>query len=245
MLGAKLVPRLAARGHQVRVMTHSGRRVVGAESVAADLVSGEGLQVAVIGADCIVHLASSPTRDTARVDVDGTKRLLETGWQAGVQHLVYVSITGVDRLPEWGYYRRKLEAEKAVQEGGIPWSIVRATQFHSFVDQLLRQSARFPVMVVPKGWKLQPVDAGEVANRVVEVVDRGPQRMLPEMGGPEVLTTDVLAATWREAHGVHRPLLLVPAPGKAAKGFRAGLATCPQLAVGKISWRQWLAGARG
>lgn len=245
LLGSKVVPRLAARGHRVRVMTHSGRRVVGAESVTADLLTGDGLQAAVIGAECIIHLASSPQRDTARVDVDGTKRLLETAWRAGVKHVVFVSITGVDRLRAYPYYERKLEAEHAVQQGGVPWSIVRATQFHAFLDALLRTSARLPVMVVPRGFRVQPVDAGEVAARVIEVVDRGPQHMLPEMGGPEVLTSEQLAVTWREAHGIHRPLVVVPVPGKVAAGFRAGAATCPDHAVGRITWRQWLAGARG
>ena len=75
-LGSKLVPRLAARGHRVRVLTHSGRRVVGAESASADLASGEGIQASVIGAECVVHLATSPRTNMEQVDVQGTKTLL-------------------------------------------------------------------------------------------------------------------------------------------------------------------------
>lgn len=244
-LGSKLVPRLAARGHTVRVLTHSDRRVVGAESVVGDLSNMEGVETAVIGAECIVHCASSPRQNTHNVDVVGTYRLLDLARQAGVQHFLYVSIAGVDRLSQYAYYRSKLEAEKYVSESGVPWTILRATQFHGFVDQLLRQAAGYPVMVIPKAWKVQPVEVGEVANRLVQAVADGPQRMLPEFGGPEVLTTEELVATWRRAHNVTRPLLRLPIPGKLSAGFRAGAATCPDQRFGKITWTQFLAGARG
>jgi uncharacterized protein YbjT (DUF2867 family) len=244
-LGRRVVPRLAARGHGVRVMTHSGRRVVGAISVTADLLTGEGIEAAVSGADCIVHLASSPNANTAKVDVEGTANLLRAASAAGVAHFVHMSITGVDRLTEYEYYRHKLEAEQVVQAGEVPWSIVRATQFYDFIDVLLRRAAGFPVMVVPKGFQCQPLDLGEVANRLVEVVGRGPAGMLPEMGGPEVFTAEQLAAGWRAAHNVHRPLVLVPVPGRMARKFRAGAITCPDHRAGRITWAQWLAGARG
>lgn len=244
-LGSKVVPRLAARGHAVRVMTHTGRRVVGADSVTADLLTGEGIEAAVMGAECVVHLASSPTKDTETIDVDGTAKLIEAARHAGVTHFVFMSITGVDRLPEYAYYRRKLDAERIVSEGGVPWTTVRATQFYGFIDFLLRRTAGYPVMVVPRGFKTQPVEVGEVANRVVEVVARGPHQMLPEMGGPEVFTSDQLAASWRTANNVHRPLLSVSIPGRTAGKLRAGAITCPEHRAGRITWAQWLAGARG
>lgn len=244
-LGSKVVPRLAAHGHAVRVMTHSGRRAVGADSVAGDLLTGAGLEAAVAGAETVLHLATSPTAEAAKVEVAGTERLLVAAAGAGVGHFVYMSITGVDRLPEYAYYRHKLDAERLVAAGTTPWSIVRATQFHGFVDSLLKRAAGYPLMVIPKGFQSQPVDVGEVANRVVEVVERGPQRMLPEMGGPEVLTAEQLAAAWRSANNVNRPQLAIPLPGRMAKKFREGAVTCPDHRSGRITWVQWLAGARG
>ncbi len=243
-LGSKVVPRLAASGSAVRVMTHSGRRVVGADSVAGDLLTGAGLEAAVAGAECVVHLASSPGRQAQVVDVEGTRRLLEAAAGAGVGHFVYMSITGVDRLPEYTYYGHKLAAEGVVRSGPLPWSIVRATQFFGFIDFLLRSAASFPVMLLPKGFRTQPVEVGEVAARVIEVVARGPQGMLPEMGGPEVFTAEQIAAGWRRAHHVRRPLLAVPLPGKVARKFREGAVTCPQHRSGRITWTEWLAGAR-
>ncbi len=244
-LGSKLVPRLAARGHTVRVLTRGNRKVIGAESVAGDLSDMSGVEAAVIGAECVVHCASSPRSDTQKVDVEGTKRLIELAWRVGVQHFLYVSIAGVDHLPEYRYYRMKLEAEKVVSEGGIPWTILRATQFHVFIDHLFRQVAGYPIMLIPKGWKSQPVEVGEVADRLVQAVSDGPRRMLPEFGGPEVLTSDEMAEIWRRANNVSRPLVSLPLPGKVSSGFKAGAITCPDQRFGKITWQQFLAGARG
>jgi uncharacterized protein YbjT (DUF2867 family) len=244
-LGSKLVPRLAARGHAVRVLTRGNRKIVGAESVAGDLLDMRGVEAAVIGAECVVHCASSPRDETQKVDVEGTKHLVELAWRAGVRHFVYVSIAGVDRLPEYRYYRMKQEAEQVVSEGGIPWTILRATQFHGFIDHLFRRSATYPVMVIPRGWKSQPVEVGEVANRLVQAVADGPRRMLAEFGGPEVLTADEMAATWRRANNQTRPLLSLPVPGKMSAGLKSGAITCPDQRFGKITWQQFLAGARG
>lgn len=244
LLGARLVPRLAAAGHQVRVMTHSGRKVVGAGSIPGDLLTGAGVAEAVAGSECVVHLASAPRGDTQKVDVLGTRGLVEMARRAGVPHLVYVSIVGVDRVP-YAYYKAKLAAEAAVQAGQLPWTILRATQFFSFVDILLRDRAEGPLMVIPKGWRVQPVDAGEVAAKVMECVLSGPRGMLPEFGGPEVTTSDQLAQAWKTAHAVHRPLLAVPFPGKVSRALGKGAATCPDNRFGRISWAQWMAGARG
>src|SRR5437763_4971641 len=151
LLGARLVPRLAAAGHQVRVMTHSGRKVVGAGSIDGDLLTGAGVAEAVAGAECVVHLASAPRGDTQKVDVLGTKGLVEMARRARVPHLIYLSIVGVDRVP-YSYYKAKLEAEKVIQAGQLPYTILRSTQFFSFLDGLLRGWAERPVIVIPKGW---------------------------------------------------------------------------------------------
>ena len=244
LLGARLVPRLAAAGHQVRVMSHSGRRVVGAGSVTADLLTGQGVGEAVSGAECVIHLATSPREDSTKVDVMGTKGLIEMARRAQVGHLIYVSIVGVDRIP-YPYYKAKLAAEKLVQAGHVPWTILRATQFFSFLDILLKQAAARPVMVVPKGWKTQPVDAGEVSAKIQESVLAGPREYLPNFGGPEVFTSEKLAEAWQAAHANHRPLLAVPWPTGAGRAFKKGLATCPDNRYGRITFTQWMAGARG
>ena len=134
-----------------------------------------GISEAVSGIEVVVHLASAPYRGryTVRVDVDGTGRLLTAASQAGVRHLLFISIVGVDRVP-WGYFRRKLAAEQVVRDGGAPWSVLRVTQFHSFLDGALRAASRLPALIGDAGIVAQPVDPRDVADAIVARVAAGP-----------------------------------------------------------------------
>ncbi|MET0624801.1 MAG: NAD(P)H-binding protein, partial [Pyrinomonadaceae bacterium] len=147
-LGRKLVRALTRAGHSARVMSRrepAGDATDGVEWARADLSTGEGLGAAVEGVEAVVHAASDPRRAEA-VDVEGTRRLCEAARAAGVSHLVYISIVGVDEIP-FGYYRRKLAAEAVIESAGVPHSILRATQFHTLVDFLLSQAARVPLLM--------------------------------------------------------------------------------------------------
>src|SRR5262245_5581061 len=143
-LGRALIPLLSTTGHSVTILSRVQRAGPGLHVSCAvgDLITGAGLREAVVEIDCIVHLASD-SRNARAVDVEGTRRLVDHARAAGVKHLVYVSIVGVDRIP-FAYYQCKLEAERIVVDSGVPYSILRATQFHSFVAFLLSEAARFP-----------------------------------------------------------------------------------------------------
>jgi len=106
------------------------------EWARASLETGEGLDTAVAGTEVIIHAASSSTRRAQQVDVVGTERLLAAAHRAGVGHFIYISIVGIEQVP-FPYYRYKLAAEKLVEAGGVPWSILRTTQFHNLLDLLL------------------------------------------------------------------------------------------------------------
>src|SRR5919201_1287249 len=173
-LGREVVAALARGGYTVRVMSRSSREAgaggqAGIEWAQADLRTGEGLAGAVAGVDAIVHAASSPVTHTKEVDVDGTERLLGQAREAGVSHIVYISIVGIDRIP-YPYYKHKLAAEGVVQRSGVPWTILRATQFHSLIEFLLRRAMRLPVAFLATGLRFQPMDPGEAANRLCECV---------------------------------------------------------------------------
>jgi uncharacterized protein YbjT (DUF2867 family) len=242
VLGRELVPRLAHAGYTVRVMSRRRPQSDGQselEWAQADLESGVGLAEAVSGADVILHAASSPRRHTKEVDVLGTQRLLEHAHTAGTPHFIYVSIVGVDRVP-FGYYRHKLAAESLVQQAGLPWSILRAAQFHPFMDALLRTIVRLPIFALPTDFWFQPLDPGEVADRLCGCVQTGPAGRLPDLGGPEVRTLGELARIWLEVWGLQRRLIHLPLPGKVAAAFRQGLATVPEHADGKVTWWDWL-----
>jgi uncharacterized protein YbjT (DUF2867 family) len=241
VLGHELGVKLERAGYTVRLTSRrppsNPRSEV--EWVQADLETGAGLADAVSGADAIIHAATSPLKHTYRIDVLGTGRLAERARAAGVAHLIYVSIVGVDRIP-LDYYRHKLAAEALVQAAGLPWSILRATQFHTFVDNQLQTLARMPIGLLPTDFRFQPIDPGEVADRLVECVAAGPAGRLADLGGPAVRTLGELAQTWLAARGLQRRLVRVPLPGKMADAFRRGFNTIPARTIGNVTWAEWV-----
>jgi uncharacterized protein YbjT (DUF2867 family) len=244
VLGSQVVERLRADGHQSIVM--SRRAGTDPDWRKADIASGEGLAGALDGADVVVHAASAAAEFTKvkRTDIDGTHHLVREAAAAGVKHIAYISIVGVDRI-DYGYYRAKLAAEDALRAGGVPWSILRATQFHEFVDRIFRATAIGPFLFVPKGVRDQPVAASEVAERLVAVATETPTRSIEDFAGPDILTADQLAAAWLQHRGEHRRVLRVPIPGKAGPGFRAGFHLSPAGPRGKQTWPEWLEQAYG
>jgi uncharacterized protein YbjT (DUF2867 family) len=244
-LGRPLVRELVAVGHRVRVMSRRGEPADrgGAPTWAqADLSSGEGLAAAVAGVDTIVHAASQPFGATVEVDVQGTRRLLAAARLARIRHLIYVSIVGIDHVP-LAYYRHKLTAEAIVMQGPVRWSIQRATQFHPFLNVLLRRAAQLPVLLLPTDLRVQPVDPAEVAVRLRALVEAGPAGRADDFGGPEVLSVGEAAQSWRTAYGLRRPLVHIPLPGALARALRRGDNTCPKGRAGVITWARWLADA--
>jgi uncharacterized protein YbjT (DUF2867 family) len=242
-LGRELTPRLRqTAGHTVRVMSRQSRPVTlapGLEWAQADIETGAGLAEAVASAEVIIHCASSPLRRTQEVDVDGTRKLVDAARTAKVKHVIYVSIVGIDRIP-YPYYRHKLAAEDVVRQGGVPYSILRATQFHTLIDMLLRATAKYPFSFAFTDFKFQTVDTGEVAARLCEIAAAQPAGLLPDMGGPEVMTLEQMARLWYAAQGKPYRLLRLPLPGKVAHGFRNGYNTCPDHRDGQITWAEWV-----
>jgi uncharacterized protein YbjT (DUF2867 family) len=236
VLGRWVVDRLRDAGCEVRVLSRSGRP----GTVRADLSTGENLGAAVRGADAIVHCATNPFK-SRQTDVAGTELLLQEAARAGVSHVVFISIVGVERNPYFPYYRAKLDAERVVERSPVPWTILRATQFHDLVLMVLRFLDRLPaVMPIPRGFRLQPMDAGEAASRLVEFALSGPAGRVPDVGGPEVLASTELARAYLEASGRNKRLVGVPLPGKAARAVREGAQLCPDKRYGTDSWEEFL-----
>jgi uncharacterized protein YbjT (DUF2867 family) len=235
-LGRRVVDRLRGPGYEVRTLSRSAR---GAGVVRGDLQTGEGLAQALKGVDVLIHCASNP-RKAHQTDVEGTRRLLEEASRAGVSHIVLVSIVGVDRNPYLPYYRAKLEAERIVERSPVPWTILRATQFHEYVLKQIRLLERIPVMMAPRGFLLQPMDIAEVADRLVELSLSEPARRVPDIGGPEVRTFPDLARSYLKASGRRRRVVEVPVPGKAARALRGGALLAPDQTYGEIRWEEFL-----
>jgi uncharacterized protein YbjT (DUF2867 family) len=242
VLGSEVAGRLAQAGYTVRVMSRRAAPAEGAgtEWAQAQIETGEGLAEAAAGVEVIVHCASSPFRRTREVDVEGTRRLLEAAKPAGVSHFVYISIVGIDRIP-LPYYKHKLAAERLIEESGVPYSILRAPQFFTLMDDILRKLLRFPVGLYPAGFKFQPIDPGEVAERIAQAVEAGPGGRLPDIAGPEVRSAGALARAWLKARGKRRLLVPLPLFGKWAAGYRAGYNCAPENRYGRKTWEEWLA----
>ncbi|MEV4480091.1 SDR family oxidoreductase [Micromonospora coxensis] len=239
-LGRAVLPRLRADGFEVRATSRRPRHDPGADWAVVDLATGAGLDEAVTGVDAVLHLASLPnSRHTHRVDVLGTRRLALAAGRAGVGHLVYVSIVGVDRVP-LPYYRHKLAAERVVSAGPVPWTVLRATQFPPFLDSLLRASSRLGPLIGDPAVLAQPVDQHEVAGRLAERLTAGPLHGIEEYAGPQVLRFDEAARAWQSARGSHRPLLPVRFPGRLGRALRDGGLTTTATPTGTRTWADHL-----
>lgn len=221
VLGRAVVAELLARGHSVRVLSRRASAQVpnGVRLFTGDLATGTGLAEAVAGADAVVHCASDPRR-YRKVDVPGTRRLLAAA-AATRPHVVYISIVGCDRIP-YGYYRTKAESERLIAESGLPWSVLRATQFHELVLTIAHMVSRLPVVLLPRGLRDQPVDVRDVASALVDLVESGPRGRAPDLGGPQVLTAEDIVRALARARGRRARIVTFPLAGKVYAGFRAG-----------------------
>jgi len=238
-LGHPLVHRLLDDGHDVRSLSrrpHTGTERPRPQSYAVDLRDGTGLPEALAGVDAIVHCASTP----AGGDMEAAGRLVQAARAAGVPHLVYISIVGVDRVP-LRYYRTKLAVERLIEDSGIGWTVLRTTQFHDLVLQLIKAGARSPVLPVPTGVRVQPVEVHEVAARLAELAAGPPAGRVPDLGGPEVLTTRDLVRTTLEAGGRRRLLMPLWLPGPTAAALRRGGNLTPEHAEGRRTYAEFLA----
>ena len=258
-LGSELRPLLLDAGHEVigasRSPSSAGSDEATADEATADeaiatgaiewvsmdLAEGTGIEAALDGVDVVVHAASNATGDHESVDARGTGRLVEAAEAAGVSHIVYPSIVGIDEMTSYGYYEHKLAAEDAIREGEVPFTIVRATQFHEFVDEFLSMVAWLPIWPLPTGFRVQPIAAKEVAEGLVDHATGEPAGDAPPVGGPAIREGRALAEAYRSARGRRRPIVRLPLPGETAAAFRAGTATAPDRTVGDQSWEAWLA----
>ncbi len=235
-LGRHVIPLLLDAGSEVRVFSRHGRASGdGVDYVTGDLVKGEGIEAAVDGVDIVLHLAGGPKGD----DV-AARHLVRAASAAGVRHLVLISVIGADRVP-LAWLRSKLAAEQAVAGSGIPWTTLRAAQFHDLALTMAEKMAKLPVIPAP-GMRLQPVDSREVAARLVELTLGAPAGLVPDLAGPQVCTMADLLGGYLRACGRRRPLLPVRIPGKAGRSYRAGENLSLDGAVqGKRTWEEFLA----
>jgi uncharacterized protein YbjT (DUF2867 family) len=240
-LGRAVVGALLTSGHAVRGLSRHATRSFPAEVEwgIGDLSQGINLGAALSGVDAIIHCASDPDRAWA-ADVEGTQRLLEAA-QASAPLMIYPSIVGIDRSSH-GYYQAKRAAEALIEQGQLPWTILRATQFHDLVLWLVRSfgADTRDEIVIPDHMRFQSVDVAEVAARLVSFVERGPVGRAPDLGGPQVLAFEEMAAEYLRIRGHSATIRATPRAGALYDVFRSGVNLAPGSERGAITWDAWL-----
>lgn len=244
-LGRLVVRRLRGAGCDVRVLSRrSHESEDGIRFMIGDLATGEGIEAVVDGIETIVHCAGS-----SKGDEDKARNLVRAASGVSAQHLVYISVVGAERIPVvsrvdramFGYFASKRAAERIVADSGLPWTTLRATQFHDLILTVARQLTKLPMVPIPAGFRVQPVETEEVAARLVELTLGEPAGRVPDMGGPRVYGAAELLRGYLRATQRRRLIVPVRLPGRAARVFRAGGNLAPEQAVGHRSWEEFLA----
>ena len=241
ILGSQVVPLLRGAGHGVRVLSrHSREPVDGVQYVAVDLMTGDGLDEALAGVRTVLHLAGGPKGD----DVS-TQNLVRAAQRTGtVEHLVLISVIGADTVPV-GYFARKAKAERIVADSGIPYTILRAAQFHDLTLKTVRAMSKSPVLLAPRGVRWQPVASREVAARLAELALGEPAGRVADLAGPRIYTLEELQRSYLAAIGKHRVRLPIRVPGKVGKAYRSGANLAAGTPTGSETWEQFLAARIG
>jgi uncharacterized protein YbjT (DUF2867 family) len=245
-LGRAVEQELGKRGDRVRVFSRRPRPADRDPDTwtQGDLRTGAGVAAAVEGVESIVHCA------TGRGDAAATHRLVSAAGAAAAiaptttpAHLVYISIVGVDRIPMF-YYRAKLACEHLVADSGLPWTIVRATQFHDLVYRMVAAQRRLPVVLLP-AVRFQPIDVRDVATVLADVVHTGAAGRAPNIGGPQVLSALDIGTTTLTALGYRRRVQTLRLPGRLFGALAAGENLVPGAAAAARTYAQFLAEQTG
>ena len=247
-LGRTVVEELVRRGHDVRVLSRRPPRRPQPDSShhAVDVATGSGLDAALAGVDAVIDATNTPGsgRRATPLLVDGTRRLLEAEARAHVGHHVAISIVGIDDVP-LSYYRAKLAQERIVQQGPVPWSIVRATQFHELLDWIFTATARAGIMPA-MGFPLAPVDPRVVAGVLASAAEAGPGGRLAPVRGPQSAPLGELAREWARARERRVLALPLPLPRAMRRALRGGALVPGEEAItGGPGFAEWLLAAGG
>lgn len=233
-VGVHVVEVARERGHDVVVLSRSA---------GVDLVSGAGLPDAMAGVDAVIDVASTQTisaKESKAFFSAVTRNLLAAEGDAGIGHHVALSIVGIDEAPH-AYYAGKVEQENIVRAGSVPWTILRATQFHEFAAQIRAQTSFGPVSIIPK-MVSQPVAAREVAERLIDLAEHSPAGRVPDLGGPREERMAQMVRGYARAIGARGLVLELPIPGAYGRAMRDGtLVTTTDSDHGRQTFDQWLA----
>ncbi|BDM74411.1 LysR family transcriptional regulator (plasmid) [Streptomyces nigrescens] len=232
LIGSRVVENLNAAGHQA---------VPHALTTGVDIITGQGLDAAVEGADVVINLTNSPTFDDASLAFFQTSmdNLLAASEKGRVRHFVILSIVGVDQVPDLDYYRAKTLQENILKAGPIPYSIVRATQFMEFMDATLAMTTDGDTVRLPRT-PVQPIAAADVSAIVAEVAAGSPLNGVLNIAGPDVYPLDELGRLTLTAKGDGRSVVTDNSAGMFAAAHGDVLTAPNDARIAPTHYTDWL-----
>jgi uncharacterized protein YbjT (DUF2867 family) len=234
LIGTKVVNKLRQLGHEV---------VPASPSSGVNTITGEGLKEAMAGTQVVIDLANSPSfEDKAVLEFFQTsgRNLLAAEAPAGVRHHVALSIVGTDRTPDNGYFRAKCAQEKLIEASGIPYTIIRSTQFMEFLSGIAASGTDGSIVRISPGL-FQPIAAEDVAAIVADVALAAPRNGIVEIAGPERAPFNEIVARYLKAIG--DPRQVVSDPEARYFGGRVeerSLVPLGEARLGRIGLDEWL-----
>ncbi|MFC8535670.1 SDR family oxidoreductase [Streptomyces sp. NPDC057249] len=236
LIGSQLVSKLREAGHTAEPASLS---------TGVDLLTGQGLDEALAGAETVVNVSNSPTFDEASPDFFRTTmgNLLTAGEQAGVRHQVVLSIVGVDQVPQLDYYRAKTLQEELLRNGPAAYSVVRATQFFEFMDAVMSWTSDEDTVRLP-GTRVQPIATADVVAALADTATGAPLNGMVEVAGPDIYALDELGRLTLAARGDGRTVVTDDRAGMFAAVEGDVLLAGPGARIAPTSYEEWLAGSR-
>ena len=234
LIGSRLVSTLRSKGHEV---------LPASPDSGVNTITGEGVDAALAGAQVVVDVSNSPSFDDAAVlkffETSSTN-LLAAEQRAGVRHHVILSIVGTDRVPGSGYLRAKLAQENLIKKSGMPYSILRSTQFFEFIARIAQSGANGSSVRV-SGAMFQPILSSDVVAALADITSGAPLNGTVEVGGPEQFRMDELVRRVLRANGDQREVIMDShARYFGAELDDASLVAGPDARVGSMRFEQWL-----
>lgn len=214
VVGRHAVDAARAAGHDAVVLNRSS---------GVDLITGKGLGAALTGVDAVIDTANVTTlKAQAAVEffTTASRNLIRASGEAGVGHIVLLSIVGIDRIP-YDYYAGKVAQEQVYEASSVPWTILRATQFHEFAAQLYARGKVGPLHLAPRA-RVQPIAAHEVGERLVALASGAPHGRARDLAGPREEALDAMIKAYARAEGHRGWIPSINLPTAQMKGMRAG-----------------------
>ncbi|MFF4867443.1 SDR family oxidoreductase [Streptomyces sp. NPDC001231] len=233
LIGSQVVKKLKAAGHEAVPLSLS---------TGVDVISGQGLEEAVAGADVVINLTNSPTFDEASLTFFQTSmdNILAASHKGGVGHVVILSIVGTDQVPDLVYYQAKTLQENILKAGPIPYSIVRATQFMEFIDAILSSTTEGDTVRLPST-PIQPIAAQDVSDTVAEVAAGSPLNSTRNIAGPDVFSLDELGRVTLNARPDGRTVVTDDTAGMFAAVHGDAITAKGDARIAPTHYSDWLA----